>query len=239
MSNNRRYRRVSLNSDEEINDAAAERISRKSRRKRNLQLILCVSIVLILIAVVCVALYFGFHNKEKSQQTDICSNLPSVSSDVCIAPGVCNSKLLDYIDKSYNPCEDFYHYSCGNWLANNPLNGRDALSIFSELFVNNYCHLRSYLSSSVKRNDLVAIKKSKYIYSSCANVDYIQSHVVGHVRDFIRAAGGWSDIGILPDNGWNISRDLAKDHYLGSSALFKYGISSDDLNSSKPVIRVN
>lgn len=240
MSSDRAYRHVALN-DDEFNDTAAARIVKKNRRKRNLKVCLCISAVaVILIAIVSVALYFGFRNKgSKSRSTDICSTLPSISASSCVSPAVCNSKILDYIDYSYKPCEDFYSYSCGNWLANNPLNGRDSSSIFSDLFINNYCHLRGYLSRSVQKNDLVATKKTKYVYSSCANVDFIQSHFVEHVRNFIKDAGGWSDIGITPDNGWDINDDLANDHYLGSSALFGFYVSPDDLNSSKPVIRVS
>ena len=51
-------------------------------------------------------------------------------------------------------------------------------------------------------------------------------------------SGGWDDIGILPHDGWHIYSDLADEHYLGSAAFFTWKISPDDLNSSKPIIRV-
>ena len=37
----------------------------------------------------------------------------------------------------------------------------------------------------------------------------------------------------IPDTGWDIDSNLANDHYLGSSALFDFDVSSDDLNSSQ------
>ena len=43
----------------------------------------------------------------------------------------------------------------------------------------------------------------------------------------------------VPDTGWDIDSNLANDHYLGSSALFDFDVSSDDLNSSQSVIRVS
>ena len=225
MSSNHAYRKIL--EDDEINDAAASRVARKNSRKRNIKVLLWISVVVVLLVIVALALYFAFRNRG--------NNKPHI----CISPDVCNTNLLDYIDDSYDPCDDFYSFSCGNWLSNNPLNGRNGISIFGGLFTDNYRHLRNYLSNPVQESDPVAIKKSKYIYSSCANVGFIQNNFVEHVQDFIKNAGGWSDIGITPDTGWDINSTLASDHYLGSSALFELDISPDDLNSSEPVIRVS
>ena len=229
MSSNREYRHEKLqeDDDDEIYDAAATRVARKNRRARNLKLLLGISIVFILITIAIIILYLALHNSNNK------------TPHVCVSPDVCNSNLLDYVDSSHDPCDNFFAYSCGNWLADNPLSGRDGVSIFGALARNNYVHLRDYLSSSVKETDQAAIKKSKYIYSSCANVDYIKSQFTEHVQEFVRSAGGWEDIGITPDRGWDINRTLVNDHFLGSSALFSFGISADDLNSSTPVIRVS
>ena len=163
----------------------------------------------------------------------------------CITPDVCNSNILNYIDDSFDPCDDFFNYSCGKWLSANPLNGRSQWDIFSELIADNNKHLSGYLARPVQNNDPDAIKKSKYIYSACMDVQFIQNNYVEHLRDFIRNAGGWEDIGIFPDEGWDINDegwdindDLANDHYLGSPAFFTNPIRPDDLNSSKLVIKV-
>ena len=228
-STDREYRHKRLQEDEdddELYDSAAARMIRKNRRKNNLKFLIGISIVSILIIIATIILYFVLHKSNKT-------------THICISPDVCNSNLLDYIDASHDPCDNFFAYSCGNWLARNPLSGRDGVSIFGALFRDNYVHLRDYLSSPVQETDQAAIKKSKYIYSSCANVDYIKSQFKEHVQEFMRNAGGWEDIGITPDHGWDINGSLANDHYLGSSALFSFGVSSDDLNSSMPVIRVS
>ena len=59
-----------------------------------------------------------------------------------------------------------------------------------------------------------------------------------HLQEFIKNAGGWADIGIFPDKGWDINDDLANHHYNGSSAFFIREIVPDDHNSSKPIIVV-
>ena len=157
----------------------------------------------------------------------------------CITPDVCNSNILNYIDNSFDPCDDFFSYSCGNWLSANPLNGRRMWGTLNELAVDNYKHISEYLTRPVQNSDPDAIKKSKYIYLACTDVQFIQKNYVKHLQDFIKNAGGWADIGIFPDHGWDINDDLANDHYLGSSAFFGIQPLPDDLNSSKLVIQVN
>ena len=55
----------------------------------------------------------------------------------------------------------------------------------------------------------------------------------------VNKAGGWRNGEFLLASSWTISSNLYKDHYLGSSAFFSFGIQPDDLNSSKPVIKVH
>ena len=154
-------------------------------------------------------------------------------SDSSTTSGLENSKVLDYIDTSYDPCEDFYNYSCGRWHSTLPYAGT-----FEELELDNYNKLAGYLSQGVKNDDPDAIKKAKYIYSACTDTDYIKENLADQLDSFMKKAGGWENGGFYPYNLWSINNSLYQDHYLGSSAFFSFGISPDDLDSSKQVIRV-
>ena len=147
-----------------------------------------------------------------------------------------NSKVLDYIDTSYDPCENFYEYSCGQWSSTRP----DAAEwgTFHELALDNYNKLAGYLSGYERSYDPTAIKKAKRIYSACTDTDYISDHLTDQIESFMVSAGGWEEVDYTPAHSWSINSNLYKDHYLGSSAFFSFGITPDDLNSSKPVIRV-
>ena len=84
------------------------------------------------------------------------------------------------------------------------------------------------------------LRRPKYIYSACTDTDYIEENYADKVKSFmITEGGGWEDGGFNPSYSWSIDSNLYKDHYLGSSAFFSFGIVPDDLNSSKPVITVN
>ena len=74
------------------------------------------------------------------------------------------------IDKSVDPCSDFYRFACGNWLKNNPIppDYTDWVS-FSEVQEHNYAVLRDILEKAgaddPKRSP--SVQKIGDFYSSC------------------------------------------------------------------------
>jgi len=213
-----------------IQFAESPTVRHRVRRQKDRRTLIIVAIAIVVIASLLLAITLAITLSVSPAYGGENSN--------CITPDVCNSNILKYIDDKFDPCHDFYNYSCGNWLSDNPLNDHNERSMFGEVITDNYKYLSKYLASPIQNNDPVAIKKSKYIYSACMDATFIQGNLKQHLQDFIRNAGGWSDIGIVPDDGWNINSDLANDRYLGSSAFFSNHILPDDLNSSKPVIKV-
>ena len=221
---------MSQTSDPKAHLLPAERIQRH-RRRRNITLIssiVCVVITGVLL-VITLAITLSVSPNGLSDNGE---------QSNCITPDVCNSNILEYIDTTYDPCDDFFNYSCGGWLSANPLNGRNQIDIADELNTDKNKYISDYLTKPVQSSDPDAIKKAKYIFSACTNVAFIQENYIQHLQAFIKNAGGWADIGILPDGGWEINNDLANNHYLGSSAFFTILIVPDDHNSSKPVIKV-
>ena len=204
---------------------AQERLKRKKFRRG---LCICTT-VLALIFVFAGAAVVGFVVvSTRHHHTESTSPTPSYST--------ANSTVLDYIDTSYDPCENFYEYSCGQWSSNRP--GAAEWGTFYELALDNYNKLAGYLSRYESRYDPTAIKKAKRIYSACTDTDYISDHLTDQIESFMVSAGGWDEVDYTPAHSWSINSNLYNDHYLGSSAFFSFGITPDDLNSSKPVIRV-
>ena len=63
------------------------------------------------------------------------------NSPICISSA---TAILDTIDESVSPCNDFYHFACGNWLDRKPiLDHKQHVSTFSSIQEDIYTKLRS------------------------------------------------------------------------------------------------
>ena len=111
MSQHRNLLSTAADSPEGDSDYTVQRAQDQLDRKifkRKLLICICVFsfIVVIAAAITAGVLYFA---------TDLFKNKSDSTTS-----GLENSKVLDYIDTSYDPCEDFYNYSCGRWHSTRP-----------------------------------------------------------------------------------------------------------------------
>ena len=74
------------------------------------------------------------------------------------------------MDKTVDPCSDFYKYSCGSWIKNNPIPpDQSSWSTYGKLEDENRAQLRTILENAAKMNsnrDAVTQKIGDY-YASC------------------------------------------------------------------------
>jgi putative endopeptidase len=105
---------------------------------------------------------------------------PSVSrsdEEKPVAPPVLKGLDLSAIDKTADPCTDFYQYACGNWIKDNPLPGDQVRWVrsFSLLQERNLYQIWQLLDAAAREPITPLQKQYGDYFSGCMNVSLLES----------------------------------------------------------------
>uniref|UniRef100_A0A9J8A0S2 Membrane metallo-endopeptidase-like 1 n=1 Tax=Cyprinus carpio carpio TaxID=630221 RepID=A0A9J8A0S2_CYPCA len=95
----------------------------------------------------------------------------SADRNICTTPQCVTAaaRLLQNMDPSVEPCQDFYQYACGGWIERHVIPETSSLhSVFNILRDELEIVLKGVLEMESK-DDREAFKKAKTLYSSCMN----------------------------------------------------------------------
>ena len=138
---------------------------------------------------------------------------------------------LTAIDKSADPCVDFYQYACGTWIKNNPIPAdQSRWGRFDELAERNRDVLHDILedaSRTTAKRDATTQKIGDY-YSACMDTSGIDAKGLAPLDpEFDRIRN-------LKDKS-EFAAEIAHLHRNGMSAVFEFGSTQDFKNSSQVI----
>ena len=136
---------------------------------------------------------------------------------------------LSAIDKTADPCQDFYQYACGNWKKENPIPPDQVRwGQFDILRDRNNWLLYRELESAAKPNANRTALEQKYgdFYASCMNIQLADKKGVSALEPVLKTIDAMSD-----------KRQLAEvigklEIPYGVSGLFSFGVGQDQKDSS-------
>jgi putative endopeptidase len=139
------------------------------------------------------------------------------------------------MDKSVDPCTDFYTYSCGGWLKQNPIPSDQASwGVFSKAFDENLAFLRALLEEAAKggAGQDVSEKKIGDYYSACMDEAAVEKAGAAPLK------AGLDRIANIK-NGKDLADALAGFHAQGSDMIFDFDSAQDAKDATQFIARAD
>ncbi len=134
---------------------------------------------------------------------------------------------IDAMDRSVDPCVDFYHFACGTWLKSNPIPADQATwGRFNELVERNRLILRDVLDKAKGNDanrDAVDQKIGDY-YEACMDEKGVDAKGLAPLQPTLDSIAAVKDKAELPPL-------IAKLHREGADVLFQFGPEPDFKNA--------
>ncbi len=138
---------------------------------------------------------------------------------------------LSAIDKTVDPCTDFYQYSCGNWKKNNPIPADQVRwGRFNELADRNNYLLYQELKAASDAPKSPLQKKYGDYFAACMNASLADSLGAKPIEPELKA------IDALRDTKQLAALDVDLTKRFGSGAIFYLGVQQDQKDATKQIL---
>ncbi|KAM7235020.1 hypothetical protein CapIbe_013840 [Capra ibex] len=166
--------------------------------------------------------------------------------ETCTTPGcvMAAARILQNMDPSMEPCDDFYQYACGGWLRRHVIPETNSrYSVFDILRDELEIILKAVLENSTTK-DRPAVQKAKVLYRSCMNESEIEKRDSQPLLNILEVVGGWPvamdkwNKSVGPQ--WELEQQLAvMNAQFNRRVLIDLFIWNDDQNSSRHIIYID
>ncbi|XP_066494010.1 endothelin-converting enzyme 1 isoform X2 [Tiliqua scincoides] len=157
-------------------------------------------------------------------------------TETCISVA---SSILSSLDRTVDPCEDFFGFACGGWIQANPVpDGHSRWGTFNKLWEHNQAILKHLLENQTVGAASEAERKTQRYYQACMNESKIEELRAKPLLDRIQQLGGWNISGSWEGGDFNQTL-LALVAHQHVAPFFSVYVSADSKNSNSNVIQID
>lgn len=116
------------------------------------------------------------------------------ANEICLTPGCIHSasNVLNAMDLSVEPCDDFYNFACGSFIRNTQIpDEKTAVNTFSVISDKLQEQLRSLITEPAKPGESAPFTLAKDLYKSCMNKTLIEERGLEPLLAITERLGGW------------------------------------------------
>ncbi|XP_055373967.1 neprilysin-2 [Condylostylus longicornis] len=174
------------------------------------------------------------------------SNLQKSESDknkICLTKECIHtaSKILDSMESSIEPCDDFYRFACGNFLKKTAIpEDKVTVNTFSEIGDELQQQLKELITEEAPEDSPKPFKMINWLYKSCMNKSLIEERGIKPIQQIAESIGGWPVV--LGEkwnaDSWTWQETTKKFRRLGYSVdyIIDFSVGIDLKNSTSRII---
>jgi putative endopeptidase len=159
---------------------------------------------------------------------------PQADANKPTPPAVIKSFDLSTIDKTADPCTDFYQYACGSWVKNNPVPSDQVVwaRSFSLLRERNRYLLWQELDAAASHPTSPLQKQYGDYFAACMDTGTVEKLGLTPIQPAWKLIAGLSDAKQLPALLSQLENQGTPDGF------FNFGVGQDDKDSSKQIAQI-